>query len=281
MALQFNPPDWVIQEYLNRKTPYQEASQGLQQGIQNYAAFDQMKRQNMMANQQQQLLGMKQAEMGYDPNNPGAYWEQHKADKALQARLTESQINKNNRVDGEDQDSLEKILASKVRKGEMTIEDALRKKALGSPTLIKDASKAKKDEGKLDTTLAFYEEAKNGLLSGLSGSETGPIVGRLPAFTAAQQTAQGGVAAMAPALKQIFRVAGEGTFTDRDQALLMDMVPTRADRPEAAKAKIQNIDNIVRAKLGKPPVGGGSSGMDPARKARLEELRRKKAEGAF
>jgi len=45
-------------------------------------------------------------------------------------------------------------------------------------------------------------------------------------------------------------VAGEGVFTDRDQALLLDMVPKRSDRPEARFAKIRNIDAIINAKLG-------------------------------
>lgn len=103
------------------------------------------------------------------------------------------------------------------------------------------------------STWAMYTQARAGLLSGLEGATSGPIVGRLPAFTAEQQTAQGGVSAMAPVLKQIFRVAGEGTFTDKDQAMLLEMVPTRADREDARAAKIANIDRIVRAKLGIPP----------------------------
>lgn len=112
---------------------------------------------------------------------------------------------------------------------------------------------------KTDTKLAelartwnTYEQAKQGLLSGLAGTETGPIAGRLPAITSAQQTAEGAVSAMAPVLKQLFRVSGEGVFTDRDQQLLLDMVPTRKDSPEARANKIRNIDNIVRAKLGLP-----------------------------
>lgn len=104
----------------------------------------------------------------------------------------------------------------------------------------------------LDKTWGTYQQAKAGLLKALGGSETGPVAGRIPAVTTAQQTAEGGVSAMAPVLKQIFRVAGEGTFTDKDQELLMQMVPTRTDRPEARQQKIDNIDNIIRAKLGKP-----------------------------
>lgn len=103
-----------------------------------------------------------------------------------------------------------------------------------------------------DTAYELYKTAREGLVSGLEGSRTGPFVGRIPAVTEAQQTAEGGVSAMAPVLKQLFRVAGEGVFTDRDQALLLNMVPTRADHPEARRKKIANIDKIVRAKLGMP-----------------------------
>ena len=98
----------------------------------------------------------------------------------------------------------------------------------------------------------MYETARNGLMTGLAGAQTDPITGRLPAATAAQQVAEGGVAAMAPVLKQLFRVAGEGVFTDRDQQLLLDMVPKRTDLPAAREAKMANIDAIVRAKLGMP-----------------------------
>jgi len=100
------------------------------------------------------------------------------------------------------------------------------------------------------STYNLYKKARQGLLTGLGGSETGPVLGRIPAVTSDQQVAEGSVAAMAPVLKQLFRVAGEGTFTDKDQALLLDMIPTRKTRPEARKAQIENIDNIVKAKLG-------------------------------
>lgn len=110
-----------------------------------------------------------------------------------------------------------------------------------------------KGKGDVEATMDVYTQASNGLITGLKGTETGPIAGRMPAMTTAQQTAEGGVAAMAPVLKQMFRVAGEGVFTDKDQELLMKMVPTRTDTPEAAQNKIDNIDNIVSAKLGIPP----------------------------
>lgn len=102
--------------------------------------------------------------------------------------------------------------------------------------------------------LRMYETAVQGLRSGLAGTETGPLMGRLPAVTTGQQTAEGAVAAMAPILKQLFRSAGEGAFTDKDQDLLLRMVPTRTDTPQARANKLANIDRIVRAKLSGAPA---------------------------
>jgi hypothetical protein len=107
-----------------------------------------------------------------------------------------------------------------------------------------------------ERTLGVWQVAREGLIKALAGTETGPLAGRVPAVTAGQQIAEGAVAAVAPVLKQLFRSAGEGVFTDRDQQLLLDMVPQRTDHPEAAKAKLGMIDSIIEAKLS----GGGSAG---------------------
>lgn len=109
-----------------------------------------------------------------------------------------------------------------------------------------------------ERTLGVWNVARDGLVRALGGTETGPIAGRLPAVTAGQQIAEGAVAAVAPVLKQLFRSAGEGVFTDRDQQLLLDMIPTRTDVPEAAQAKIAMIDAIISAKLS----GGAAGAME-------------------
>ena len=139
----------------------------------------------------------------------------------------------------------------------------------------------------LESAMELYETAKEGLISGLGGSETGSIVGRLPAITAKQQIAKGSVAAMAPVLKQIFRTAGEGVFTDRDQQLLLDMIPTRTELPEARTAMIANIDAIVKAKIksgmrqaspdgsSQPSAVAAPINLTGAKAARLAELRAK------
>jgi hypothetical protein len=113
----------------------------------------------------------------------------------------------------------------------------------------KDAVERKGAERSNAVAYGVYETGMSNLLKSLGDTSTGPIAGRLPAVTASQQIAEGAQAAMAPVLKQMFRGAGEGTFTDKDQEMLLKMLPTRSDHPEAAKAKIQGIDAIVRAKL--------------------------------
>lgn len=119
------------------------------------------------------------------------------------------------------------------------------------------------------TALNVYETGMASLMSALGDTSTGPVAGRLPAITASQQIAEGAQAAMAPVLKQMFRSSGEGIFTDKDQEMLIKMLPTRKDHPEAAKAKIQGIDAIVRAKLNQsaqqPPAqqqGGSAPAAD-------------------
>lgn len=105
-------------------------------------------------------------------------------------------------------------------------------------------------EAKAPIAYATYQAGIKSLEQAMSGTNTGPLAGRIPAMTANQQIAEGAEATMAPVLKQLFRDSGEGTFTDADQAMLMKMVPGRTDHPEARKAKIEMIDGIVKAKLG-------------------------------
>jgi hypothetical protein len=113
----------------------------------------------------------------------------------------------------------------------------------------------------VEQTYKVYKTARDGIAAALMKTDTGPIVGRMPAFTANQQVAVGSIAAMAPILKQLFRSAGEGVFTDKDQELLMNMIPTRTMRPEAQAQQLELIDRIVRAKLGMedPATGNGAS----------------------
>jgi hypothetical protein len=120
---------------------------------------------------------------------------------------------------------------------------------------IRTATAAAGEQKSNQVTLNSYTTAMKGLVDALAGTDTGPFVGLLPALTANQQIAEGAIAAISPILKNVFRGAGEGTFTDADQALLTAMIPTRKDKPAARRSKLQNIDAIVRAKLNVPTTG--------------------------
>lgn len=108
-----------------------------------------------------------------------------------------------------------------------------------------------KEEGRSNQkALGVYRAAKDNLITALGGTTTGPGAGFIPALTANAQIANGAIAMMAPVLKQLFRSAGEGTFTDQDQKMLIAMVPTRDTLPEARTAQMAAIDSIINAKLG-------------------------------
>lgn len=75
MALEFRPPpDWLVQEYINRKTPVEQASQGLQAAIGTYLTIDEAKRKNALAKQQidtqNRELGMRGKEQFYNYGDP-------------------------------------------------------------------------------------------------------------------------------------------------------------------------------------------------------------------
>lgn len=124
----------------------------------------------------------------------------------------------------------------------------------GAVTAAKNQAKVESDQAQTaksnESAWNVYSGAMDNLAQAMRGTATGPFVGFLPAVTANAQIAEGAQAVMAPVLKQMFRSAGEGTFTDKDQDMLMKMVPTRNDTPEARESKIKAIDAIVRAKLG-------------------------------
>lgn len=132
---------------------------------------------------------------------------------------------------------------------------------------VKELGDRRSTSAQNQISMNMYQAAMKGLILGLEGTDTGAIAGRLPAITANQQIADGAVAAMAPILKATFRTAGEGTFTNQDQELLLAMVPTRKDEPEARAAKINNINAIIAAKLatqGSQSAQGATPGIAPA-----------------
>lgn len=119
-----------------------------------------------------------------------------------------------------------------------------------SEEAAKRISQQTKEKRKGDKALEVYEGAFKNLTDSLGQTFTGPGVGLIPAITENSQTAEAAIASMAPILKEVFRVSGEGVFTDKDQELLLRMIPDRGIHPEARKAILSNIDAIIRSKIG-------------------------------
>lgn len=98
----------------------------------------------------------------------------------------------------------------------------------------------------------FGKTAISGLEESLGNTATGRVVGLLPAITSSQQIADQAIAIMAPVLKNIFRESGEGVFTDKDQQILIDMIPDRGSNPDTIAYAIKMINDLVAAKLNQP-----------------------------
>lgn len=145
----------------------------------------------------------------------------------------------------------------------------------------KNAAKtiAKASADKKSNAIAWdvYNTGITTLQESLKNTVTGPLTGFIPAITESQQIADGAIALMAPLLKNVFRKAGEGTFTKDDQEILMAMLPTRRDKPAARIAKIKAVNSVVRATLGQPPDTGepitGQANETTAEQLTPEQLR--------
>jgi hypothetical protein len=143
--------------------------------------------------------------------------------------------------------------ASAEAQARANVEAATAPKIAADTTAAQEEAKADVERkiAQRGNAVAFdaYQQAMNNIRASFGKTNTGPVAGRMPAVTAGQQTAEGAVAAAAPVLKQLFRSAGEGVFTDKDQQLLIDMLPKRTDHPEVVESKLQMVDAVVAAKL--------------------------------
>lgn len=120
-----------------------------------------------------------------------------------------------------------------------------------------------------DKALRVFNTGMSGLESAMAGTTTGPMVGWLPAVTEGAQTAEGSLSLMAPILKDVFRQAGEGTFTKDDQEILMNMLPKRTDTPGTQRAKIAAVKRIVAEKLGNVE----EAPKTPSKRVKFEDLK--------
>lgn len=105
-----------------------------------------------------------------------------------------------------------------------------------------------------------WQVARNGLAGAMADTWNFPGMGLMPNLTDAQRKAAGARAQLAPVLKSMFRTAGEGTFTDKDQELLLAMIPDEGDGDEVAAWKLSQMDQLIMAKLGLTPQGAGYEG---------------------
>lgn len=260
MAPQFNPPSWA------KPNEHEYIGQAVGSLDKIFNAYQQAKNQGMN-------LGVSLAGQGIDPlrgaSNPESVYGQlvarHKETRGQKSAESQAAVRKD-----EAQAGLYDAQANALGNAQVYVDPDSGRQILvprGAKLIPRATKSSLSANPDLDAALNLYETAKEGLISGLSGSDTGPIMGRLPAFTSAQQIAKGSVAAMAPVLKQLFRIAGEGIFTDRDQQLLLDMIPTRTETPQARVAMIENIDKIVKAKLKtgarSTPQQSAPSGLSP------------------
>lgn len=173
---------------------------------------------------------------------------------------------------------VEKVISSAKETGKLTAQQKL--KPAVEAAVISAVGQAKAEVAKLGEerssikTLDIYNNSMSNLTKALDNTITGPFIGLTPAMTSNAQIADGAIAMMLPLMKDVFRGAGEGTFTEGDQKILTDMIPTRSDSAEARKSKIMFIDELIRARLTTAPVAEAqSSGLSEAEQAELQQLR--------
>lgn len=103
--------------------------------------------------------------------------------------------------------------------------------------------------------MEIWDSVSENISKSFADAATFPMMGALPALTESQQAAEASLTTAIPTLKEFFRKAGEGTFTEGDQKILVNMLPTRSDYPEVRDRKLKQIDTIIRLKLGQPMQG--------------------------
>ena len=153
---------------------------------------------------------------------------------------------------------VETVLASAKETGKLTAQLKLKPEVEAAVIMATGQAKLEVDKiGKNRSNkkaLDVYTGAMSNLTKALDNTITGPFIGLTPGLTANAQIADGAIAMMLPLMKDVFRGAGEGTFTEGDQKILTDLIPTRSTLPEARIAQLKMIDTIIRSKLSAEPT---------------------------
>lgn len=131
----------------------------------------------------------------------------------------------------------------------MELEPSIQAAVTSSVAQAKAAADRSKEARSNDAAWNVYQIGMGGLVKSLGDTSTGNVAGLIPALTGEAKTAEGAIAIMRPIIKDVVRSAGEGTFTDQDQKLIDQMIPSRSDTPESIAAKIEMLDMYMRAKL--------------------------------
>ena len=123
------------------------------------------------------------------------------------------------------------------------------------------AQKQKDNEAKNSRAFQSYQQAAASVKA-LSPNAGSGVFGLAPAVFADDRLFDGAIAILRPAIKDVVRGAGEGTFSEGDQAVIDQMMPTRTDSPQVRMAKMQMLDNYIMNQLGQTQAPAAKSEAD-------------------
>lgn len=123
------------------------------------------------------------------------------------------------------------------------------------------AQKQKDNEAKNSRAFQSYQQAAASVKA-LSPNAGSGAFGLAPAVFADDRLFDGAIAILRPAIKDVVRGAGEGTFSEGDQAVIDKMMPTRTDSPQVRMAKMQMLDNYIMNQLGQTQAPATKSEAD-------------------
>jgi hypothetical protein len=171
---------------------------------------------------------------------------------------------------------VETVLASAKETGKLTAQLKLKPEVEAAVIMATGQAKLEVDKiGKNRSNkraLDVYTGAMSNLTKTLDNTITGPFLGLTAGLTSNAQIADGAIAMMLPLMKDVFRGAGEGTFTEGDQQILTNLIPTRSTLKEARVAQIKMIDTIIRSKLSAEPTVSDAP-LTEDEQSELESLR--------
>jgi hypothetical protein len=130
----------------------------------------------------------------------------------------------------------------------------------GAEEVAKLNAKILDENSSNERILETVESSLEDLEGAFNNALTGPIVGLGPSITKPAQALDLAHATVSAILKQVFKVAGEGNFSDSDQKLLLGLIPDKRTDRSVAIAQKNLIREIVKSKISnRNPLGSGNS----------------------